>query len=167
MWKNLYTSLVRPHLEYAVQVWNPYIDKDIALLERVQRRATRLSNELRGLEYTLEVRRARGDAIQMHKLNNKVEEINWFRGPKSAYNPYGVSGLRGCKSKNSQSLVKESFPTKNVNDFCHFVTVRREFFTNRVTEVWNHLPDEVISAPTTNSFKAKFDDFSKLSCYSS
>ena len=158
-------------MEYAVQVWNPYIDKDIALLERVQRRATRMSNELRELEYTerlkawdlttLEVRRARGDAIQMHKLNNKVEEINWFRGPKSAYNPYGVSGLRGCKSKNSQSLVKESFPTKNVNDFCHFVTVRREFFTNRVTEVWNHLPDEVISAPTTNSFKAKFDGFSK------
>ena len=38
----LYTALVRPHLEYAAQVWNPYQEKDIQCLEKVQKFALRM-----------------------------------------------------------------------------------------------------------------------------
>jgi len=47
----LYVSLVRPHLEFAVPVWNPHLKGDIGELENIQHRATRLVPGLKKVEY--------------------------------------------------------------------------------------------------------------------
>ena len=47
----LYKAMVRPHLEYASCVWCPHLKKNRDLIEQVQRRATRLEPETKGLSY--------------------------------------------------------------------------------------------------------------------
>jgi len=47
-----YKGFIRPHLEYAIQAWSPYLKKDIEYLEKVQRRATKLVKGIGSMPYS-------------------------------------------------------------------------------------------------------------------
>jgi len=74
----LYKTYVRPHLENCVQLWCPYLAKDIDTLERVQRQETKLVSVLADLPYeerlkelgiySLYCRKQHGDLIETFKI---------------------------------------------------------------------------------------------------
>ena len=78
LFKIIYPTYIRPHLEFASAVWNSMNKADIKKLEGIQKRATKMVIELRSMEYeerlevlgltTLESRRKRGDLIQIYKI---------------------------------------------------------------------------------------------------
>jgi hypothetical protein len=45
------TFLLRQHLDYFIQLWRPHLDEDIQVLERVQRRMTRMVEGCKDLSY--------------------------------------------------------------------------------------------------------------------
>jgi len=49
---HLYKTQIRPHLEYASVVWDPYLAKDIKLLEGVQKFATKVISKNWDTEYS-------------------------------------------------------------------------------------------------------------------
>ena len=144
----LYRALVRPLLEYAVQFWSPCLRQDIARLERVQARATKLIPSIRHLGYdrrlerlglfSLEKRRLRGQLIETFKILkgiNDVDPSNYF---VLSANPTRSHGFKVVP------------PRYNTEQFKHLMTVQ-------ICNVWNNLPEDIVNSDTVSSFKTNLD----------
>ena len=148
--KLLFKGLVRPHLEYAAPVWKPAYKKDITSLENVQRRATRFIPSLKGLSYeerlrklelpTLRFRRLRGDMIEIYKMFYTYDDQVDFILDKA-----GERITRGHSCKLEKKYAR--------------LNLRQHAFKCRTVNVWNSLPEEVVTAPNVNTFKNRLDKF--------
>ena len=136
----LFKGLVRPHLEYAQSVWSPHNKNQVDRLEDVQRRATKLIPGFYDLEYpqrlrklklpTLAYRRARGDMIEVYKM----------LAPQKGYDQT-IPSLFTINHRPSHWSHSKQIYHKGAkkNTLLHS-------FTRRVQDMWNHLPEEVVTA---------------------
>ena len=146
----LFKSLIRPIMEYGNPIWQPKLRKHIDLLENIQRRFTKRIIGMGDLEYedrlrklklpSLEYRRTRGDMIETFKITHNIYDNkttkNFFSLQVNSVtrgHPYKINKL-SCKS----------------NSYAHF-------FTNRIINLWNSLPNNIVCAESTNSFKNMLD----------
>ena len=166
MLKLLFKSIVRPHLEYASNVWNPIHKEDIIRLESVQRKATKLIPELSTLCYedrlraldlpSLYYRRLRQDIIFIYNYTHQNIKLNT--------NTYCTI----CQNNNTMlspiTAGTRGHPFRYKIQRHH--TVRNNFITSKVLHFWNNLSTHTVTACSTDSFKGRLKaDASMPSCY--
>ena len=140
-----------------IQAWRPYRKKNIDMLERVQRRATKMIPKLRNISYemrlkecgltTLETRRLRGDQIEVFKILNGYENIdrNIFFTVKEERRTRG-HGVTLAKKQCRLDIRKFSFSQRTVNE-------------------WNRLSADCVGASSVNIFKNKIDIYLRRAGY--
>src|SRR5664279_5330238 len=147
----LYSTYVRPNLEYCLQACAPYYQKDINTLEKVQRRATKMVYGMKKLSYeqrlkslglySLERRRKRGDHIEVFKILKQYENVD-----------QNVFFTRSWKI-NLRGHTYKLYKNRSVKQY------RRNFLSQRIVDSWNSLPQELVDSTSIDMFKRRLDAF--------
>jgi hypothetical protein len=117
-------------------------------MENVQKRALKLIRGFGDMTYeeqlkranltTLECRRLRGDLIEVFKIMKGMEDISW-----ETFFIKRSDRTRG----HSEKLFKERSR----------LDARKYFFSQRVVDAWNRLPETAVQAKSVNGFKSQLD----------
>jgi len=144
----LCSVLVRPHLEYCVQLWSPQHKQGMELLEQVRRRATKMIQELEHLSceerlrelglFSLEKRRLRGDLRAA---------LQYLKGPTGRMGKIFAAGPVAIGQGVMVLTERGRFR----------LDTRKKFFAMRVVKHRHRLPREVVDAPSLETFKARLD----------
>ena len=146
-----YLTYVRPILEYASEIWNPYLIKDIDAIEAVQRYFTRRIFRRSNLPFSsyaerlhmlnlhsLEYRRLLTDLIMVFKITHNLVDVEFEDFFTYYYSPYTTRRHKYC-------LAVEKHKTNS----------RSNFFTARIAPIWNKLPANIFSPDNLSSFSSK------------
>ena len=149
----LYTTYIRPKLEYNTPIWSPNLAKDIKKIEQIQKNFTRFafkkckipyssySNRLYQLNIkSLEYRRVYFDVIFMFKILNGL----------SGLNPTQFFKLRPQSYQLRQNKLKIDTINRSNNSLW-----ANSFFV-RGTKLWNALPSDLRSITEIERFKQRF-----------
>jgi len=145
-----YKSYILPLVEYCSPIWSPHSVGDILLLESVQRAFTKRIPGFENLSYatrlkelnmiSLELRRLHSDLVICYKLLHGL-----IGGPPENY------GLILSNRQSRGNSLKLVIGNPRVD-------ARKFFFSSRISEPWNLLPDSVVLADSVKAFKRQLID---------
>ncbi len=123
--------------------------KDIAKLEAVQRRATKMITSLRNKLYEERLARLHLSSLEKRRLRGKIIEcfkmLKWFVNV-DASKMFSIDNTLRTRSNGVKLRCKQ------VQLDC-----TKFFFTNDMVREWNKLPPSAVQCDTINSFKNKLD----------
>ena len=133
--------MVRPHLEYASDVWDPHLLKDKTLIENVQKFGLRICAKQWDLGYNELLSNFAASMLQSRRLEHKLSTMfkivhNLTVFPPSIFVP--------CQSRTGSNAYLQPFA--HTNSFLHS-------FVPSTISLWNSLPSNITSTLTLPTFK--------------
>ena len=132
----------------ALNITNTTVSKDKVLIEKIQRRFTKIPS-LRNLPYetrlqklglwTLENRCVRADLIEVYKIIHGLSSVNF----STFFEMSTYDRTRGHSLKLNKSRVRTD--------------LRQHFFSERVINTWNKLDNDTVCASSLNCFKHRLE----------
>jgi hypothetical protein len=144
-----YKTYVRPILEYNSYIWSPYLLKDIDAIESVQRYFTRrllgshepYTERLNELGFqSLEHRRVICDLVMCYKIVHGHVDLRF----EEFFTYLHAANTRGHSFKLYKKPVR--------------LDITKHFFSNRIVNLWNSLPENVVNKPSVLSFKSSISN---------
>ena len=143
--RQLYISLVRPHLEYASQLWDPYLQGDTDRLEAVQKFALKLISRQWDSGYDELLSATNIPRLQERRLHQKLAQV--FRIVHGlCYFPQNIFTQQPSHSSRLSRSDTLQCPFARTNYYFH------SFVPNSI-RAWNSLKEEQVATQTLRSFK--------------
>jgi len=144
---NAYTTLVRPQVEYAAAVWDPYTEDNKYKLEMVQRRAARF---------------VCNDYGRKSSVDTMVKDLGWrslVQRRADIRLIFFYKCLNGLVAVDlSQDLVRQTVETRRRHPLSYIIPfeskkyIQKSFLPPTIAQ-WNHLPASLVTSPSLDSFK--------------
>ena len=147
LFTKLYTTFVRPHLEYGQAVWSPHLKRNINLIENVQRRSTKLVDGFWNLSPKERLERLNLPTLEFRRnLNDMVEIYKHFHiYDKETIPPVFQPQTRPSRKHNYQLVSR--VPRDGIRG------AQTNSFYFRTIKTWNNLPSSVVESTSTSMFR--------------
>ena len=139
--KLLYLTLVWSRLTYCSQLWRPHLLKDICVVERVQRRATKyILNDYSSSYKTRLVQLDLLPLMYQYELSDLLFFIKSYKAPHSHFDIKNYVSMQNSLSTRSSSSGKLVHKLSTTNSNCHF-------YSCWLPRLWNSLPSIDLNLP--------------------
>ena len=141
----LYKAYVLPFLDYCCMVWTPFNVKDIEVLEKVQRRFTRMLPDYRHLPYDFRLRCYKLSSLYARRLFLDLLCV--------------CKIIRGLVDINPSNLFKFNTDLRTrghrfkILSVSSRLDIRHHWLSSRIVPFWNYLPASCVEFSTVKSFK--------------
>ena len=109
----LYKSLIRPHLEYAVQFWSPHLQRYIIKMAKIQRKASKMIPEIRNHSYSQWLKDLNLISLEQIRLRGQLNEVFKYLGRFSNARARGLfdRDFNDRTRNNGEKLILKRFNT--------------------------------------------------------
>ena len=135
----LYNSLVLPYLEYCVSFWSPYYNKNIHKVDQIQRRITKIIPRLPNKLYDERLKELNLLSLTKHRWRGDLTVLKMFKEFANLQLDDNYTIDRSSIIRNNEFKIIDKRLRTNQTKY---------FFFNRVVNIWNGLPSNVVNSST-------------------